>query len=134
MCISSSLSPQGGKFEYQEDWGETYEKKANPSLFVCSLESEKVFPVEGIPEDLSVGQVQWHPSGKLLVFVGWKVDKRRLGIIHCFNRPSGIYSIPFNSEEIEAKLKTQENQKEGKNGTDVKEVVDNTSKCFSEGL
>lgn len=96
----------GGKFKLQEDWGETY-KGGNPSIFACSIEEGVVSPVEGVPDWLSPGQVQFSPSGDELVFVGWNNEPRRLGILHCYNRPSAIYSIPFDHQVFKAaKTKT----------------------------
>jgi len=96
------------------------------------LVSDTIIPIEGIPDNLSCGQVQWHPAGDSLAFVGWQVNNRRLGIIHCFNRPSGIYTITFNAKEVEAKLKEKEKEKENKDKEKEKEkektepAVDNT--------
>lgn len=84
----------GGKFRLQEDWGETY-KGGQPSIFACSLDEGVVAAIDGVPENISAGQVQFSPSGDELVFVGWPNEPRRLGIVHCYNRPSAIYSVPF---------------------------------------
>jgi acylaminoacyl-peptidase len=49
---------------------------------------------------LSAGQVQWAPHNKNLVFTGWNTEPRRLGIIHCYNRPCAIYAIPINMDKL----------------------------------
>lgn len=82
----------GNKFDYKEDWGETY-KGANPSIFIVSIKDEKIKAISDIPDDLSVGQVQWSPNLEKIVFTGWNTNPRRLGILHCYNRPSSIYSL-----------------------------------------
>lgn len=102
----------GNKFRLQEDWGETY-KGGNPSIFACSLDEGVVCSIDGIPDNLSVGQVQFSPSGDELVFVGWSNEPRRLGIVHCYNRPSALYSVPFDKTIF---LKSKE-KKPDSNGT-----------------
>jgi acylaminoacyl-peptidase len=65
--------------------------------------------VEGIPKDISAGQVVWAPhldmppsdtGGKqLLVFVGWSSfagnfsTPRKLGMKYCYNRPCSLYYV-----------------------------------------
>lgn len=105
----------GSKFELREDWGETY-KGGNPSLCLASVEKESVIVVPGVPEYLSAGQVQFAPGNAFLIFTGWKTEPRRLGIIHCYNRPCAIYSVPINVEKLfstkDTKEKSEEKQKE----------------------
>ncbi|EPS67862.1 hypothetical protein M569_06906, partial [Genlisea aurea] len=105
--------------EWEEDWGETYSGKRQPSLFVIDICSGKVSAVEGITKDLSVGQVVWAPSveGKQqhLVFVGWPSGARKLGIKYCYNRHCALYSVEIPSfatnetvaEKVELKNLTQ---------------------------
>lgn len=120
----SSTSPQSdagtwkGQGDWTEDWGETYTGKRRPVLFVVSLRSGTVQVVEGLPSDLSAGQVVWSPvpadgGGQLqqsLVFVGWPSESsnfktsRKLGLKHCYNRPSSLYEVRaprFGSHETE---------------------------------
>jgi acylaminoacyl-peptidase len=68
--------------------------------------------VEGIPEDVSVGQVVWAPRvtapspnlaqtrvEKTLVFVGWSCfssnfnTPRKLGMVYCHNKPCFLYAV-----------------------------------------
>lgn len=90
---------KGSKFELREDWGETY-RGGNPSIFVVSVANETVAAVPGVPENISTGQVQWAPKNKNLIFTGWSTEPRRLGIIHCYNRPCAIYSVPIDVERL----------------------------------
>lgn len=56
-----------------------------------------MFEAQGIPRNLSAGQVRWAPMEEdkySLVFVGWDSEPRRFGIIYCFNRPSALYLLP----------------------------------------
>ncbi|XP_031097602.1 acylamino-acid-releasing enzyme-like [Ipomoea triloba] len=95
-----------GKGEWEEDWGETYAGKRQPALFVIDINSEEVYPVEGIGKSLSVGQVVWAPkvegSQQYLVFVGWPSDTRKLGIKYCYNRPCALYAVkaPTSKSEV----------------------------------
>jgi acylaminoacyl-peptidase len=89
----------GSKFELREDWGETY-RGGNPVIVVASVAAESVCVVPGIPQVLSAGQVQWAPHNKNLIFTGWNTEPRRLGIIHCYNRPCAIYSVPIDVDKL----------------------------------
>jgi len=88
----------GDQFLYRDDWGETYAPISNPAIFIVDIEKEAIFPLEPFPcEKITAGQVIWTPDGKGLVFVGWNVDVRKLGIRACFNRISTLYHFDFQS-------------------------------------
>ncbi|CAM6101899.1 unnamed protein product [Calypogeia fissa] len=94
-----------GQGDWLEDWGESYSGKRRPVLFVASLGSGGVQVVEGIPKDVSVGQVVWAPpppegeGEQFLVFVGWTSyasnfsTTRKLGMKYCYNRPCALYAV-----------------------------------------
>lgn len=65
--------------------GECYTGKANPSLFVFEIAERRIRKVEGLPDDLSAGEVTWRNSEELLC-VGWDTSPRRLGIKYVANR------------------------------------------------
>ncbi|XP_072978662.1 acylamino-acid-releasing enzyme 1 [Typha angustifolia] len=103
-----------GQGDWEEEWGETYSKKRNPSLFVVNIASGEVRAVEGISRTLSVGQVIWSPSSSngclnYLVFVGWSSENnlqktpRKLGIKYCYNRPCALYAIcnPYQERHVD---------------------------------
>ncbi|KAH9764689.1 Acylamino-acid-releasing enzyme [Citrus sinensis] len=101
-----------GQGDWEEDWGETYAGKRQPSLFVINIDSGEVQAVKGIPKSLSVGQVVWAPlnegSHQYLVFVGWSSETRKLGIKYCYNRPCALYAVRvslYKSEASELELK-----------------------------
>ena len=50
----------------QEDWGERYTGKRAPGLFVLDLRSWRVHRLKGTPQESSVGQPVWSPSGGAL--------------------------------------------------------------------
>lgn len=95
-----------GKGLWEEDWGETYAGKRQPALFVININSEEVYPVQGIGKSLSVGQVIWAPKvegcQEHLVFVGWPSDTRKLGIKYCYNRPCALYALKAPTSRPEA--------------------------------
>lgn len=100
-----------GQGDWIEDWGETYSGKRRPALFVANVESGVVQTVEGIPKDVSAGQVVWAPRTttpsrylaergmQALVFVGWSSfssnfsTPRKLGMVYCQNKPCHLYAI-----------------------------------------
>ncbi|KAK4258055.1 hypothetical protein QN277_007562 [Acacia crassicarpa] len=86
-----------GQGYWEDDWGETYAGKRQPSLFVININSGEVQMVKGIDKSLSVGQVVWapstHGSEKYLVFVGWPTTTRKLGMKYCSNRASSLYAV-----------------------------------------
>ncbi|XP_031255975.1 acylamino-acid-releasing enzyme 1-like [Pistacia vera] len=100
-----------GQGDWEEDWGETYAGKRQPSLFLINFDSGEVQAVKGIPKSLSVGQVVWAPSteglSQLLVFVGWPSDSRKLGIKYCYNRACALYAsvINFTNQKADSSCK-----------------------------
>eukprot|EP00026_Physarum_polycephalum_P003278 Phypoly_transcript_03288.p1 GENE.Phypoly_transcript_03288~~Phypoly_transcript_03288.p1 ORF type:complete len:723 (+),score=121.45 Phypoly_transcript_03288:324-2492(+) len=91
-------SKLGHKFDYREDWGEGFIGLASPSIFLLEVATETITAVKLEDRNLTVGQVIWSPNGKELVFVGWPLINRRLGIRFCYNRDSAIYHITL--EEV----------------------------------
>ena len=47
----------------QEDWGELYTGKRAPGIFILDLKTFTVQRLAGTPEDSSVGQPVWSPTG-----------------------------------------------------------------------
>lgn len=48
---------QGEQFAYHEDWGEALVSKSHPVLCVLDIEGDNVSVLEGVPDDISPGQV-----------------------------------------------------------------------------
>ncbi|OIW07711.1 hypothetical protein TanjilG_19654 [Lupinus angustifolius] len=94
-----------GQGDWEDDWGETYAGKRQPSLFVININSGEVHAVKGIDKSLSIGQVVWAPftegREQYLVFVGWSSGTRKLGIKYCSNRPCAIYAVRAPHHESE---------------------------------
>lgn len=57
-CGADQAVPQGEKFVYHEDWGETLSTCSVPVLCVLDIEGNSISVLEGIPEHLSPGQVR----------------------------------------------------------------------------
>lgn len=96
-CPDKDCNSWKGQGDWEEGWGEAYDGKRLPKLFVISINSGEVRAVDGIEKSLSVGQVIWAPSAKdslqYLVFVGWPSGTRKFGIKYCTNRPCSLYVV-----------------------------------------
>ncbi|XP_055813614.1 acylamino-acid-releasing enzyme-like isoform X2 [Solanum dulcamara] len=96
-CPDKDCNSWKGQGDWEEGWGEAYDGKRLPKLFVINISSGEVRAVDGIEKSLSVGQVIWAPSSKNsiqnLVFVGWPSEMRKFGIKYCTNRPCSLYVV-----------------------------------------
>nr|XP_034305158.1 acylamino-acid-releasing enzyme [Crassostrea gigas] len=81
---------RGHEHDFKQDWGEQLVGKHKLALNILDLNSGDINTLDTIPEDLSVGQAIWTPDGGI-IFVGWKQEPYRLGLVYCPIRPSGIY-------------------------------------------
>ncbi|XP_071704367.1 acylamino-acid-releasing enzyme-like isoform X2 [Rutidosis leptorrhynchoides] len=121
-----------GQGDYEEDWGEAYSGKKQPSLFVINIDIGDVRAVDDIGRSLSVGQVVWAPPrnglNEYLVFVGWPCDTRKLGMKYCSNRPCALYAVrtPLFGSDISAP-KTRESSI---NATSVINLTQGISSAF----
>uniref|UniRef100_A0AAV1UZW8 Acylamino-acid-releasing enzyme n=1 Tax=Peronospora matthiolae TaxID=2874970 RepID=A0AAV1UZW8_9STRA len=99
---------RGVKFEYEDDWGEQYEGKKTASIFLATLATGKIREVKGVPENVTCADVAFVPGDNELVFTGTRTDNpKRLGIIYCYNRPSALYHVVLNREDLQAKSAVQ---------------------------
>lgn len=57
MSVFSSPVLQGEQFVFYEDWGETLVSKSSPVLCVLDIEGSNVSVLEGVPDNISPGQV-----------------------------------------------------------------------------
>lgn len=77
--------------------------KQPPSLFALNTTTWQVHEISGLSAvEASWGQPAWTPDGQGLVAVAWPHkalnfpgSARRLGIVHCYNRPCQLYYIPY---------------------------------------
>ncbi|KAF2076284.1 hypothetical protein CYY_002399 [Polysphondylium violaceum] len=85
----------GGEYIYSGNWGESYQELSDLSIFMCDLQNDKVYQLPFPTDQIAPGQIQFNPDGKSLVFVGWSVEKRKLGIKLCYHRENNIYQLNF---------------------------------------
>ncbi|TMW69538.1 hypothetical protein Poli38472_001694 [Pythium oligandrum] len=91
----------GGKYEYQDDWGEQYVGKKTGGIFIATLATGKIHEIKGIADNLTCADVLFTPNDDGLVFAGTETDNpKRLGIIYCYNRPITLYHYAFNTEDV----------------------------------
>ncbi|XP_047517576.1 acylamino-acid-releasing enzyme-like isoform X2 [Pieris napi] len=84
----------GEEYIYKPDWGEQLVGKKRSVVVKCDLDTESLTLLDGIPEDMCPGQVQFTPDGRAIVGVVWQVfDPSRLGLIFCTNRLSHIFYL-----------------------------------------
>ncbi|KAJ1431580.1 WD40/YVTN repeat-like-containing domain superfamily [Sesbania bispinosa] len=106
-CADKDCGSWKGQGDWEEDWGETYAGKRQPTLYVININSGEVHTVKGIDKSLSVGQVVWAPftegSEQYLVFVGWLSETRKLGMKYCSNRPCALYAVRAPHHESKSK-------------------------------
>lgn len=65
-----------------QDWGEQFVDRRLSRLFVADFAAKTVAMVTGAPDAVAVGDAVWTPDGKGLVFIGFPVPERRLGLIY----------------------------------------------------
>ncbi|CCI44720.1 unnamed protein product [Albugo candida] len=92
---------QSTKFEYQDDWGEQYTDKRTGIMFMVTVSTSKVQQLEGTPENVSCSDPVFTPDDRGIVFCGTRTDQpRRLGLIHCYNRPVELYHLEIDSPKF----------------------------------
>lgn len=91
-------------YESREDFGEKYVSQRLPRLFMVDWWRKSVGPVTGVPNDVAAGQPVFAPDsisgGKryMLVYTGWSIGTRRLGMIYCFNRPCALWAVDVSAQ------------------------------------
>jgi len=91
-------------FESQEEWGEQLVGAKKSRIYKCSWKLDdrsKRTPVliKGVDHDIAVSSPQLTPDEKGIIFVGYNVLKRRLGIVYCTQRQNDLYHLKFSDEE-----------------------------------
>ena len=117
--------PWRGRGEWREDWGEQLVGKIEPAVYVLETESSAVGKVEGLPRGaVAASGPAWAPASApgaesdQLVCAAWlgdmrnfKSTSRRLGLVFCFNRPSGLFLLDAPSRSPPAEAETDSKRK-----------------------
>ncbi|KAJ2731649.1 hypothetical protein H4R23_003028, partial [Coemansia sp. Cherry 401B] len=85
------------RYEFDGDWGETFNGKRPPALAVFNVSSGAV-QILPPPDGVSPGQAQC--LADRIVFTGYKHAVRKHGIVYCQNRPTGIYTCYFDGKGV----------------------------------
>jgi acylaminoacyl-peptidase len=99
----SQDSAPGHQHVYREDWGETFVGVQELGLFVAHLDTGRVSRLPGVDGAITPGQPQIVNDGRGVVYTGWENSPRKLGMIHCCQRPCKLYAAPIplgDSEEV----------------------------------
>lgn len=59
---------QGTQFDFKEDWGEQLISKCCPVLVVYDMTTDEIKVLEGVPENISAGQVGWNTTSVLCIY------------------------------------------------------------------
>ena len=63
-----SFAFQGTQFDFKEDWGEQLISKCCPVLVVYNMTTDEIKVLEGVPENISAGQVGWSTTLVLAIY------------------------------------------------------------------
>nr|CCA27333.1 acylaminoacidreleasing enzyme putative [Albugo laibachii Nc14] len=106
---SEDDTTQSTKFEYQDDWGEQYTDKRCGALFMVTVSTGKIEQLEKTPENVTCSDPVFTPDDQGIVFCGTRIDQpRRLGLVHCYNRPIELYHLKIDSVEAGCSLLAKE--------------------------
>ncbi|KAL4227008.1 hypothetical protein ACF0H5_014984 [Mactra antiquata] len=99
---SPDKTAPGEEYVVREDWGEGFVGKHISVLCILTISTGDINVIEEIPDNVSVGQVQWMPDDSGVIFTGWQHEPYRLGIIYCPMRKSTLFHLDFNSGVCES--------------------------------
>ncbi|CAF3113825.1 unnamed protein product [Rotaria socialis] len=84
---------------YRENWGEQMEAFETSVVCIFDLDTKKVQLIENQPNDLYIGQSSWTTNPDELIFVAFRLEPYRLGLIYCENRPSALFKCNWRNNE-----------------------------------
>ncbi|CAF1080330.1 unnamed protein product [Adineta ricciae] len=84
---------------YRENWGEQMETFETSVICVFDLETKQVKLIENQPKDLYFGQCTWTTNPDELIFVAFRLQPYRLGLIYCENRSSALFKCNWRQNE-----------------------------------
>ncbi|CAG9093044.1 unnamed protein product [Plutella xylostella] len=97
LGCGESNGKKGEEYLYRQDWGEQLVGKVSGVMAVCYLQTETFAVLDGVPDDLCVGQVSFSSDGGSVVGVAWEAA-RKLGLIFCTNRPSYVFELTLDGK------------------------------------
>ncbi|OMJ07276.1 Acylamino-acid-releasing enzyme [Smittium culicis] len=107
---SVSLKPKLAdprRYNFNEDYGETYNGRLPPVLLLVDLINNTIGPVTGElgnSSNIAPGQPSWitdQNQNELIIFTGYIVEPRRLGLVYCQNRPSYLFACDISGNNLE---------------------------------
>lgn len=84
---------------YRENWGEQMETFETSVVCVFDLETKQVKLIENQPKDLYFGQCSWTTNSDELIFVAFRLEPYRLGLIFCENRASALFKCHWRDHQ-----------------------------------
>ena len=84
---------QDEKFLYKEDFGEGMVGKRTPTIFVYDLVQNTISRVYGLAADLLPMYPIFDEQSKGIIFSAVNLQTKKLGLVYCLNRPTGLYYI-----------------------------------------
>ena len=84
---------------YRENWGEQMETFETSVEAVFDLETRQVRLIEDQPKDLYIGQCTWTTNPDELIFVAFRLEPYRLGLIFCENRPTALFKCNWRTSQ-----------------------------------
>ncbi|OQS07589.1 acylamino-acid-releasing enzyme [Thraustotheca clavata] len=94
---------RGTQYDRKPDWGEQNVGKRTSRIFRLDITSGVIDQVAGIPDDLTIAELEIHAHSNTLLFTGIETH-RRLGLIYCYNRPKHVYTLPLVEGAVATKL------------------------------
>ncbi|KAL0489612.1 acylamino-acid-releasing enzyme [Acrasis kona] len=97
--------PSHFDLDNQEDWGEGLVGQKKPRAFLCRFHPSddsyeiKTEQVNGVPDNVALSSPVFTPDGDGIVFVGYDVSQRRLGLMYCVQRQSTLYHVSFKEND-----------------------------------
>ncbi|XP_065171238.1 acylamino-acid-releasing enzyme-like [Atheta coriaria] len=82
---------------YRQDWGEALVDKISSIVVVYDVETDEFTIPEGIPDNVCVAKPFWTADGTQIIGICLHTEPRKLGLIYCGNRPSGLFTLTLNN-------------------------------------
>ncbi|CAJ1956927.1 unnamed protein product [Cylindrotheca closterium] len=131
---------------YMEEWGEQYVGQSPLlDLYILHLDSGKIGRITNVPGEntntgdastttnggVTLGQPVWHPTLPKIAYTGWDAGglgkmPKRLGMVYCRNRASGIYTSDVTKllQRLQGTITTDETDLVEDKDSDYESVTD----------